>query len=350
MANIIAKILNGKYIGEYSPNLETQPNDFWVLHGPISPSTASSLGIVYPNFLGGIIDPLHSQKSVFHSPLNDPEVVPDNFPFQFSKSLVTNQIVLPGYVAFSKKDIYRAYDLLSKAKIVSRWKNPLFSSGREQYRIYSKSMLDSLIIATDETLLKKYGIILEANVLEDANKEGCPLSLSGGYLDLSNKIYSYVGEMKFGETGHKDRYLGTSLISAIGKPQELMGNVPEKFNGEIKMLQAISESLPLLPNFCGTRINLNFVSGKIEQNNGKIGPQVLAATEPTYRPGGATVAELYNVQRLLANPSQKVVTAQSKIHYGPRNETMIPSEALVILDEIVTRGNRGPVQVWAEPI
>jgi hypothetical protein len=330
LAKYLASITTREFGGEFNAATAEIPDDaFWFLHGPIPPEEAAQLEITGRNFFGGITDLLHAQKSVFHTPVPGAETIPDNFPSSFVEYLDKNKVLLPGYTAFSAHDAHTACDLLAARGYVPRFKDPLMSASKGQYRLESHDQLVALLEAKDEAALAQCGVVIEANMIGKADGELD--SLSGGWVEIDGRTNTSVGFMTFAENITPFSIISSDRFVIRGDdPRPFLGLVDERYHGEAELLSVFRDANLLIPELRATRRNYNFIQGSFERSDGTPGETALKASEPTFRPGGATGAELLARDYLDKHPESDVVHVKCEIHYGDRSEIKIPEDAIMI--------------------
>lgn len=355
LAKFLAEMTGRDYGGEYVLRAENAvpKNAYWFLHGPVTPKEAEKLGINKVNYYGGVTDFLHAQKSVFHIPIPDASYVPVNFPLNFVDFLRKEDVLLPGYTVFAKKDAKIAYRLLSDQGYIVRVKDPIQSTMKGQYRISSEEELDAVLKTLSNDSILKYGLVLEVNMVSGSEKDLD--STSAGWYDIDDTTYYYVGFMNFEETITPFSYVGTDMFTVRKKDKSLLSEFQNgQYADEYKMLNVFQEANRLLEGFRATRCNYNFIRGYLETKDGHETSEKVFATEPTYRPGGATAAEFLAKQYLDEHTDEKMVHARTRFHYGPKEDIDINANYFMVHDgKYEGTGRNGttistPVQVYAE--
>jgi hypothetical protein len=217
-----------------------------------------------------------------------------------------------------------------------------------QYKPRSINQLTNLLSKQSESDLSKWGVVLEANIVGANDRELD--SLSGGWFEIDGEIYSYVGFMSFIDNDSGFGYSGTEMYLIKGYPSDLLAYTSPDYSDVAKILNIFIDANELLPGFLSTRCNYNFVRGKFDGDARDDQHLVLAATEPTFRPGGATAAEFLGKQFLDRHPHTKVVHVRSRFHWGKRENLKLSKDSVVFFDGTLKgRGNLDyPIQVYAE--
>ncbi|MFC9961928.1 DUF3182 family protein [Streptomyces nigra] len=319
LAKRLALLTGRRFVSEFRSDLEEAPPDaFWFLHGPITPVEARLIGLRGQDFFGGVAERIHAQKSVFHTPLRGSSAIPETFPSSFTNYLLHQGILLPGYTAFTRLEAREAFERLQGAGYRVRFKSALGAGGKGHGIVDTRSTLESKMSRITESELHTYGVVLEANVIGPGGVP--PESLSGGWIEVDGRTYSYVGRMSFIPGSPRSDYVGTEIYIGRGSPDKLRPPTYRYWLPLLRMLCAFREANRLLPSFTATRCNYNFVRGYLdhvvahrqERDTGV----VIGATEPTFRAGGATSAELLGMEFLDNNLDVELFHLRSQQLWG----------------------------------
>jgi hypothetical protein len=190
-----------------------------------------------------------------------------------------------------------------------------------------------------------FGLVLEANMVgEDGGELDC---LSGGWVEIDGQTNTSVGYMTFDphnitpfDIAGSDRW-----VIRGEDPKPFLALADERFHDEARALEIFKKANPLLP-LRATRRNYNFMRGCFEIKDGTRSTSSLRASEHTFRPGGATGAELLAKGYLDGHPEATMVHTRSQVHYGDPREATIPPHATVIYEG--TYSGRGRYQDYIE--
>ncbi len=349
LAQYLASITGRIFAGEIFSPRRLGSGDYLLPHKPISLEEGRQFGIINPDqIFGAVIEPIYAEKSIFHKTVPNAKFVPSKFPHEFATFLNDKGIVLIGYTAFSIEDVEKAYDLITDAGYAVRVKHPLGSSSTKQFRAKSKKQVLDFVRSEEVATLRKFGMILEVNLLNPNDKRADVEGFSGGWTQLEGNIYSYLGRQMFAETGTTDRYIGTRLQMVRGSVDNL-GEVADSlvYQDVYRQLEKVAEATKLLPYLIGSRMNFDFIYGVREGIDGIIldeSPSVYVV-EQSFRVGGASGAELVGIEYLKNNHEEASVTAVSRVHYGKEEEGQIGLRDKVFLRK-ANDPEYGEVQVW----
>lgn len=349
LAGFLAKLTGRKYQGDLSLNTKIDSRDILFPHKSLPVSAGEELGVTSQNqIFGSVIEPIYAEKSIFHPLINKPEVAPRNFPHKFPKQLFESKATLPGYTVFCLDDALSAFELLKLQGVVVRLKDPQGSSGTKQLIVASRTEVEEFVKSIDPSKLKALGLVLESNLINSSDPKAALRAYSAGWTVIDGKIYSYIGEQMFGETGTVDRYLGTKLYMVRGTTNNLIDFAKEKkLQSILQCLSKVKRAMVFLPYLIGSRINFDFLVGIPETlpANRYIKERTYVV-EQSFRVGGATPAELLGIQYLNTHKNAEIVTAISRVHYGSETKSQISTNS-----EIFLRTSSDPiykdVQVWS---
>ena len=166
LAAYLAKITDRVFGGDLEEVRVLTDREYLFPYRTLSKEEGARFGIISPDQLfGAVIEPIYAEKSIFHVPLDNPISVPTNFPHEFANSLINQEVVIPGFTAFTHDDILTAYETLTEQGYVVRAKHPIGDSGAKQLVVNSREDL-TRYIDREEEWLSGYGIILEANLIK----------------------------------------------------------------------------------------------------------------------------------------------------------------------------------------
>ena len=318
LAKYLAQIQSVSYLGGFTLAEATELQGqaiFWVPDGPISQDEAQSLGIIdKSDMYGSISNEIVATKAVVHRPWNLPLSNKGfDFPQSFAHELAKTNTTLPGYTAFSKNDAISAFNELSNRGYEVRTKEPLQTGMEGQTVVKSRAALEFVFTQLNEHHLRKYGLVLEANMINNSNNSITAYSI--GRSTVYNKTVSYIGKQKtVVDTFGVMRYGGTSLLCFRG--HIVNGNRFILGDTELTLIEKtmfIESQLSLIPDLQFSRLNLNFIEGMIKNESGNY--KGLRFLEHTTRVGGASAAEFVALKLLTEDPNILAIELTSNVTY-----------------------------------
>lgn len=327
VARLLSLITGQTYKGSYKSKKPISKESYLLTEKGLSLEEGKALGIVSAKQIYGCVShPILGSKTILHNPINERRT-PRFFPKEFAKFVYQNDLVLPGYSAFNKKDIKKAYSQLKKQYLIPRLKHGYASFGMNQFIINSENDLETVLQKIDEVKLAEYGVVMEANVENGVNPNVESEAYSGGWSLIDNKLYSYIGKQSFGDTGTPHRYLGTRIKIARGSTADLKDHLKDPIDIRIiENLQKLEKAISFLSGIICSRYNFDFINGRIQGTNKK----GLYALDPSFRMGGATSAEFLGKMILDKEPNINIVTVNYVVKYGQNPPYLLPDNAITL--------------------
>jgi hypothetical protein len=324
LAAHLATIIGGKYVdgieypnaGQPGIDMTLMPYDSVDPSEPIANRVEGDSGIY-----GAVVDRLKGTKSICHTPFCD-EGLPSSYDDAFSSRIDELGVKPMGFVVFGIDDAVDAIDFMKKRGSGVRIKLPLGSGVDNQKIIDSgkpSSLQDWIKSRVEGDHIQQYGLVIEEEVLPSSSD--LPFALSTGELVVSEEHYTYVGWQVKGENG---QYGGTVLRLTRGRQHpENVANIPGNLAEVANVVTQASRDM--LVEKAG-RMNFNYLYGAGAGDT----TDRLILTEPTFRPGGASAAELMAIEALLEDSSLPGIWARTSVEYGGRPSQQFRQEGKTV--------------------
>lgn len=284
------------------------------------------------DLFGGVVPyPFIATKTITHPLAAGATAAPPGWSSEFGQRV--QEVVLPGFTAFSPEDVRRAAaELLAQGDI--RLKKPSGIGGSGQYLIRDMDELDALLQDIDPQEVMREGLVLERNLAEITTH-------SVGQVRIGGLLASYYGVQRLtpNNTG-EEVYGGSELLVRRGDFDVLLQTdlSPEVHTAIAQACTYHAAALASFPGMFASRCNYDVAQGVDTNGNWHSG-----VLEQSWRAGGASGAEVAALEAFMQDPSLNEVRASTVELYGetPR----LPEDAVVYfcgIDECV-----GPMTKYA---
>jgi len=337
VARDLARLIGGRfdrYVDATRPGAETPlgyvvPNDTIV-----GVDVARRWGIESDDDLfGGVVPfPFVATKVISHPLLDADAPCPPGWDERFAARIA--DVVLPGYAAFSMRDLRRAALALLPAGRV-RIKLAGGVGGRGQYAVADERELDERLASLDAAEVARRGAVVEPDLRR-------PRTWSVGQLRIGSLQASYFGSQRTTRDRHgADVYGGSSITMALGGFDAL-----EPFVGaRASLRRAIGfartyheAAFEAFPEMFASRCNYDVVQGTDARGVERVG-----VLEQSWRVGGASAAELVALHALCDDPGRACACAETvEVHCA---DPELPDDAIVHFRGVDER--LGPIVKYA---
>jgi hypothetical protein len=189
----------------------------------------------------------------------------------------------------------------------------------------------------DDDELARFGLVVEQN-LSDVT------TYSVGQVRVANMVATYHGTQLL-TTNNKgaEIYGGSDLVVVRGDFDALLASTPsEDVRLAIAQARVYNDAADeCLPGFVSSRRNYDVASGVDAMGNRRSG-----VLEQSWRPGGATGAEIGALEAFAAHPSLRAVRAFTREIYG--ESLALPANAAVYFSGIDPHVGRMTKYAWTE--
>lgn len=273
----------------------------------IGADQAHELGIRDESDLFGGVAPYDFMptKAISHSLCDSDAVAPDGWSHEFGRYV--EQVVLHGYTAFSLADAARAGDRLLQYGPV-RIKPVNGKAGRGQTVVKDADGFKLALMNIDPDEMRARGVVIEEH-LENVS------TYSVGQVRVANLVVSYVGTQRLttDNTG-EDVYGGSEIIVTRGDYHALfrLPLSPEMMLATAQAQLYDRAAALAYPGFFASRRNYDIACGTDARGRTRCG-----VLEQSWRPGGASAAEIVALEALHARPDVQTVRAATFEMFGP---------------------------------
>jgi hypothetical protein len=290
--------------------------------------TARELGIEsVGDIYGGVVPhPLFRSKIIAHPLVDGAAVHPDAWPVEFPARVA--DVVLPGFSVFDGADAERAFHALRPQGPV-RLKRPQAAAGRGQRVVADVGELRDALTEIGTEELRDVGLVLETNLDRVETR-------SVGQLTVAGLTASYHGTQRTTRDNADDScYGGSDLVVVRGHWDDLEARTrDDDVRLAIRQARRYDEAVMAWPGVLASRRNYDVAQGVDALRANRSG-----VLEHSFRPGGASAAEMAAIAAFAADPRRTIVRASTFEVYG--RETVAPAEAAILFQGIDP--NLGPL-------
>lgn len=309
----LAGLLDRKFVMDYDPLMRSSFDHvyyvpFRTLVEPDTTSTSEErlMGLrSLHDLFGGVVPyAFVGTKAITHPLVTDNARAPAGWSKKFGEYV--RHAVLLGNTVFSADDARRAGpDLLRSGPV--RLKPVRGIGGRGQYVAANLAALNSAIDEQDIAELNDWGLVLEQH-LEDVH------TFSVGHVSVGDLVTTYVGSQSLTRDNAGEMvYGGSDLLFARGEFEALLSLELSDAEREAVRLARIYDAAAsrCYPGLYASRRNYDVAQGKDSRARTRIG-----VLEQSWRPGGASVAEVIALEAFAASPDVNALRAFTCERYG----------------------------------
>jgi hypothetical protein len=316
VARRLAELLGCEFAGRHDHRRRYPGKLFVFAVDPLLTAEARALGIASAADIFGSVVPheIVATKAITHELVGGDAARPTAWWAEFAARV--RDAVLPGYTVFSARDARTAATRLLAGGPV-RAKDPRGAASRGQTVIDRAHDLDKLLEGWDGEALARHGLVLERNLARVQCR-------SIGQVRVGELVVSYHGMQR--ETTDNDggpAYGGSDLVCVRGDWDALGRAAPSpEIRQAIAQARAYDAATTVFPDFIASRRNYDVGQGVDAEGRAYSG-----VFEASWRPGGASGAEVAALQVFAADPAVERVEASTVEHHGDDVEP--PPEACV---------------------
>lgn len=270
---------------------------------------ARALGITRRSDLfGGVVaHRVHATKAIVHPLLPDCVVAPAGWREGLAQRIVG--VTLPGYSTFCKHDARRAtLALLAEGPV--RLKRCDGVGGLGQTVVHDVAALDAALDSLSDRELGQEGLVCELDLER-------PLTLSVGQADIGARRISYCGLQRQTIDHRGERvYGGSELLVVRGEFEDLLHlRLPQSVRLAVRQARYFDTAVgEWLPEFIVSRNNYDVIQGFDREGRARS-----AVLEQSWRPGGASAAEIAALEHFDERDDVGVLRVAAVEHYGERD-------------------------------
>lgn len=337
IARRLAALMDCAYEGEYDARRRYAMSPYFVPGATLTLQTALRLAIhSETDLFGGVVShPYMATKTITHPLVDVRSRAPGGWCGAFARQVV--DVVLDGFSAFTKEDASRAGTKLLERGAV-RIKRADGVAGLGQRTVDSATALADVLAAIDAEEMARSGIVIEQN-LDDV------VTFSVGQVRAAGLVGTYCGTQRL-TTNHRgaDVYGGSDLVVVRGDFDALI-DLQWDQSARLAIAQARVYDTAARQSFEGffaSRRNYDVLQGSDAAGRRRSG-----VLEQSWRPGGATGAELGALQAFQEDAGLNLVRARSREVYGEAPE--LPADAVVYFAGVDPRIGPLTKYAWTEP-
>jgi hypothetical protein len=267
---------------------------------------AQAVGIYRPDQIyGGVVPhPFVATKIITHGLLADGSTVPIGWSHDLGRAIAPH--VLAGFSVFSVADAKAAGRLLLAAGPV-RIKDVDGTSGRGQTEAFDIDALDAAIAARDPAEIAAKGLVIEENLEE-------VLTFSVGTVTLFGRSIAYWGTQRLTMNNHGETVYGGSQLHVVRGGFDALADqtlAPELSEAVAKASAYDRAVFEAYPGLFASRRNYDVAFGRNARGERRIG-----VLEQSWRPGGASGAEIAAFEAFARDPALETVTCSTVEVFG----------------------------------
>ncbi|HSX85461.1 MAG TPA: DUF3182 family protein [Cellvibrio sp.] len=301
----------------------------------IGEPTKNRLGLhTTADFFGGwVAEPFIGTKAITHPLFDSESQSPDGWNHRFG--MLTGDVVLRGYTAFSIKDAHHAGQRLLRYGRL-RIKPVCACAGRGQMCVSDTEQLAQILAGVDERNIALWGLTLEED-LQDV------MTYSVGQTEVAGLLMSHIGTQQLTRNNEGEQVYGGSRLAVVrGDYTELFAlNISQHAKLAINQARTYeAAAYQCFPGLLASRRNYDIAQGMTPQGEFRSG-----VLEQSWRIGGASGAEILALDAFDRDPSLSFVQAATREVYGACEP---PDHAWILY-----RGNDaevGPITKYVELI
>lgn len=283
-------------------------------------------------FFGGVVpQPFVGTKAITHGLISADAARPAGWSDTLAEEIAP--AVLPGFTVFDLADAAIAGKLLL-ANGPARVKPVRGKAGLGQTVVHDMAELAEVLAGQKEEELRQYGLCLEENLTE-------VVTYSVGACVIGPHRIAYWGTQRLTTNNMGEEVYGGSELTAVqGDLAELLDAAPDPLIRHV-VAQAIAFDRAVqqaYPELCLSRRNYDIIEG-----TDAAGLRQVAVLEQSWRPGGASGAEIAAMEAFAADPAlTRVTTATVEVH----GRAIPPAGATIYFDGVDPAV--GPLTKWAQ--
>ena len=317
IARRLAALMGCAYEGEYDPRRRYATPPYFVPANALTSEAAGRLGIRGEHDLfGGVVPrPFMATKTITHPLLAVGSRAPAGWCADFPRRVA--DVVLDGFSVFAKDDALLAGRKLLESGPV-RVKKATGIAGRGQFTADDAAELARALDEMDAAELARFGAVVEQNLVDVT-------TYSVGQVRVADTVCAYYGMQRLTVNNHgAEIYGGSELVVVPGDFEALLAlALPDDIRLAIAQAHAYDDAaIRSFDGFFASRRNYDVMQGFDAAGDRRSG-----VLEQSWRPGGASGAEIGALEAFRADASLRAVRAISREVYG--EAPVLPPNAAV---------------------
>jgi hypothetical protein len=307
IARRIARLCGADFGGEYDASTCRMPQPYFVPADTLSTSEAARMGIRgEADLYGGVVPHPHvATKTITHPLLEGARHVPAGWSHEFPRRVA--YVALQGFTAFSRADAIVAAERLLAAAGEVRIKRAAGIAGLGQFVVASGAELARALDAIEPAELEREGAVIEENL-------GEVVTFGVGQVRIGTLTASYCGSQEL-TTDNRGRevYGGSRLTVARGGFDALLATQSSE---QARLAIAQARVYDAAADGCFAGFFASRRNYDVAQGRDTLGRPRSGVLEQSWRPGGASGAEIAALEAFAANPALRCVRACTREAYG----------------------------------
>lgn len=321
VARRLAALIGCAFVGRHDGRRRYPGKLFVFAVDPLLPEQARALGVASAADVFGSVIPhaVIGTKAITHPLVHPRATRPAGWSAEFTARV--RDAVLPGYTVFSKRAARSAGARLLAGGAV-RAKDPRGAGCRGQTVLERPRDLDKLLEAWDGPTLARHGLVLERNLVSLRCR-------SVGQVRVGTLVMSYHGVQRETTDNEGRRgYGGSDLVCVRGgwDALERLDLAPE-VRRAVAQARVYDDAASVFPGFLASRRNYD-----VGQGVDADGREHSGVFEASWRPGGASGAEIAALEAFAADPRVERVEVSTVERHGEDLEA--PPEACVHFNRV----------------
>jgi hypothetical protein len=299
-------VVGGEEWRGFDPGARAALNLLLVPDTVLNGDEAEAVGVLGPDQIYGGVVPhaFVATKIISHGLLADDPAAPAGWSHDLGRALAP--CVLEGFSVFSVADAKAAGRLLLASGPV-RLKDVDGTSGRGQTEAFDVEALDAAIAERDSAEIAAKGLVIEENLEE-------VVTFSVGSVTLFGETIAYWGTQRLTMNNHGETVYGGSQLHVVRGGFDVLAAqplAPELGEAVAKAIAYDRAVFAAYPGLFASRRNYDVAFGRNARGERRIG-----VLEQSWRPGGASGAEIAAFEAFARDPALDTVTCSTMEVFG----------------------------------
>jgi len=253
----------------------------------------------------GVESQIHVGKAMLHP--NYSHSAPSFYSAEFARYVTENELVLPGYTAFTKESAVDAYDdFAHKYQYNVRIKLTNESDGNGQIAVNDRTEASRALRGFSDDEFVNNGVVIEHNLNE-------PVTISAGLVYVDGQTYCFLARQKDDKAPEdgRNRYRGASVMLVRGNFKDLSDRTRDSVEQvAVKKVHAFYKAYSYFDP-SASRISFDVLFGLNDR-----GSMLSGVTDITGRVGGTDPILIEIIKRL--NRDLTFGTGEVNLNYEPQ--------------------------------
>lgn len=329
----VAALLGLPFVGDCGLGRGAGKALFLLPSDTLDATEAAALGLgSADSFFGGVVPhPFVGTKAITHGLVSAEAARPAGWSETLAEAIAP--AVLPGFTVFNRSDAAKAGELLLACG-PARVKPVRGKAGLGQVVVRDAAELAEALAGQKEEELHQYGLCLEENLTD-------VVTYSVGAAAIGAHRIAYWGTQRLTANNMGEEVYGGSELTVVqGDLAELLDAAPDPLIRHVVAQAMVFDQAAqqAYPDLCLSRRNYDIIEG-----TDAAGLRQVAVLEQSWRPGGASGAEIAAMEAFAADPTLTTVTTATVEVHG---RAVPPAGSTIYFDGIDPAV--GPLTKWAQ--